>query len=240
MQIDVSGIISEKLAQMEADGVVQRKIEETLEKTVLDAISSELNSYSFRSGIAKQVQDSVSKVASDCGFSAYNGFIAQTVKNMVQNLYTQDIAEKVRAALDDVLLQKHENIRLSDIFKSYRTWVLENTDEEEKYERRRYTAELETRDDGLFTVYTCRFADRPVNSSYGDRADIEVKIYAYGDKEADDITSLYLNGRNLKETIKIGVLSKFEAFLANLYYNGTAIILDPDNVDTDDYFDIDY
>ena len=239
MQVDVSKIVSDKLAQMEADGIIQRKIEETLEKSVLDTISSELNSVSFRNSIAKQVQASVGAVASDCGFSAYNGFIAQTVKSMVQNLYTLDIAEKVQAALDDVLLKKHENIRLSDIFKRYRTWVLEHTDGEEKHERQQYTAELDVRDDGLFTIYTCRFADRPVNPIHGDRADIEVKIYAYGEREEDNISGLYLNGHNLRDTLKIGVMTEFEAFLANLYYNGTAVILDPDDVDTYAYFDID-
>ena len=152
----------------------------------------------------------------------------------------RNIAEKVQASLNEVLFQKHENIRLSDIFKRYRTWVLEHTEESEKYERQRYTAELETREDGCFTIYTCKFADRPINSyDYGNCADIEIMIYVYRDREADDITSLYLNGRNLKETFKIGVLSEFEAFLANLYYNGTPIILDPDDVDTDAYFDID-
>lgn len=65
MNIDVSKIVSDKLEQLEAEGVVKRKIEETVEKTVTEAITSELSSYAFRNGISKQVQDSVSKVAAD-------------------------------------------------------------------------------------------------------------------------------------------------------------------------------
>ena len=49
MNIDVSKIIQDKLVQLEADGVIQKKIEDTLEKVISDAITSEINCYSFRS-----------------------------------------------------------------------------------------------------------------------------------------------------------------------------------------------
>lgn len=242
MNIDVSKIVSDKLEQLEAEGVIKRKIEETVEKTVTEAITSELSSYAFRNSISKQVQDSVSKVAADCGFSAYNGFISQTVKRIIQELYSADIAEKVQNALTDVLLQKHKNINLSEIFKRYRTWVLENTDEAEKYEREEYTADLDIKQDGNFTHYTCRFADHPLEDGYlggKERGEIEIRFCVYGEKQVATISSLYLNGHNLKDTLKIGTLSTFEAFVANLYYNGTEIALDTDEVDYDTSFDID-
>ena len=90
MNIDVSKIVADKLNQLDADGVIKRKIEETVEKTVMDAITSELSSYAFRNSISEQVKGSVSSIAADCGFSAYNGFIAQTVKSVVQELYSAD------------------------------------------------------------------------------------------------------------------------------------------------------
>ncbi len=243
MNIDVSKIVSDKLEQLDTDGVIKRKIEETVEKTVTDAITTELSSYTFRNGISKQVQDSVSKIAADCGFSAYNGFIAQTVKTIVQDLYSADIAEKVQQSLNDVLLQKHENISLSEIFKRYRDWVLENTDESEKYERQEYAADLEVKEDGNFTLYTCSFADHPLESEYfggKERGEIEVRFCVYGKKKTSTISSLYLNSHNLKDTLKIGTLSTFEAFVANLYYNSTEILLDVEEVDDDTSFDIDY
>lgn len=244
MNIDISQIVADKLAQMEAEGTIQRKIEETLEKTLLDAISSELNSYSLKNDIQKQVKESVSKIAADCGFSAYNGFIAQTVKNILQQQYNQDITEKVQKALDTMLLQRHENVRLSDIFKQYRKWVLEATDYEEKCERETFTMDLEIRRENGWAWYTCRFADRPIEYSvYGsrERPDIEMRICVWEDsnKKAETISGLYINGHELRETIKIGVLSDFEAFLVNLYYTETPIILDPEDVPDDNDFDID-
>ena len=59
MNINISEIVTAKLAQMDREGVIQRKIEETLEKTILGAITSELDSYAFRSEIGKQLRESV-------------------------------------------------------------------------------------------------------------------------------------------------------------------------------------
>ena len=183
----------------------------------------------------------MSSAAADCGFSAYNGFIAEKVKSIVQDMYTADISQKVQDALNDVMLKKHENIKLSDIFNRYRKWVWENTEESDKHERGRYTGELEVAEDGPFTRYTCKFADHKLEnlSYYTEKPGIEVRICVYGEKKADKITNLYLDGHNLKDSVKLGYLSEFEAFVVNLYYNGTEIILDPDDVDDSDYFDID-
>ena len=58
MNINVSEIIAAKLAQMDADGTIKRKIEESLEKSIMSAIASELESYSFRRGIEDQLKES--------------------------------------------------------------------------------------------------------------------------------------------------------------------------------------
>ena len=70
MNINVSQIVTEKLAQLEADGTIKRNIEEALEKTIIEAITSELSSYSFRREIAKQMENAVSGVAAGCGLAA--------------------------------------------------------------------------------------------------------------------------------------------------------------------------
>ena len=240
MEINVSQIIADKLTQMDNDGIIKKKIEETLEKTIIESITSELNSYTFRKGISEQVSKSVSAIAADCGFSAYNGFIAERVKTIVQDMYTADISQKVQDALNDVMLQKHENIKLSDIFKRYRKWVLENTDDAEKYERKEYTGSLEVNESGSFTHHVCRFADRPLRESYryDNRPDVEIRFCVYGEEDGSTISSLYLNGRDLSTSLKIGTLSEFEAFVVNLYYNRTKILLDTEDVDEYSYFDI--
>lgn len=51
MNIDVSKIIENKLNALEAEGVIRKKIEDAVEKSITAAITSELESWSFREGI---------------------------------------------------------------------------------------------------------------------------------------------------------------------------------------------
>lgn len=237
MNINISDIVAAKLAEMESSGAIQKAIETTVEKAILSAFTDEVNSYGFRKAIGEQVRKSVSTLAEDCGLPAYNGFIAEQVKSMVQELYSADIVEKLQSSLNDVLLQKHENIKLSDIFKAYRKWVLETTDESDKYEREKFTARLEVEEDGSFTWYNCYFAAEYYAAPRYQTVDIGIRFCVYRDKESETISSVYLEGHHLGDGLRIGKLSDFEAFVVNLFYNGTEIILD--DVDEDEYYDID-
>lgn len=245
MNINVSEIIADKLAQLEADGTIKRKIEESLEKSIMSAITSELESWSFKNAIGDQLKESVADLAKDCGLGAYNGYIAEKCKAIVQNCFSADISTKVQTAINDVMFQKHENIKLSDIFKRYREWVLEYTEESEKYERGRFHMNLEEKVEGSWTRYSCTFADHSLDngSIWGtkEKAEIEINFSVYGrEAKAEPISSLYINGHYMRDSFKIGHMTAFEAFVVNLYYNGTKILMDVDDVDTDEnYFDID-
>lgn len=241
MVVDISKIVSDKLSQLEADGIIQKTIEESLEKSILSAVTSAVTGYHFKSQIEKQIEDAVSGIAGKCGLSTYNGFIAQKAAEIVQNMYTKDISEKVQQALNDTLIHRYENVKLSEIFEKYRKWVRENTDDEDKYERQHFTCELDESDDGNWRKLICRFADKPLENStlYKERGEIEVRFFVFGGKQKSSISSLWLNNRNLKSSIKIGSLTDFEAFLVSLFYNQTEIELDTDDVDEDNYYDID-
>lgn len=239
MQVNLTGIIEAKLAAMEQEGVIQKKIEDALEKSIMSAISSELESYSFRRSIEEQLRQATAGIAEKCGLSSYNTFIAEKTKQIVQGMYTEDFAEKVQKALNDTMLKKHEGVKLSDIFKRYHDWVCEHTDPEDKYDRRTFTADLDIDADGVFTRYRIRFADEPLEDKRDHKPDINVQFYVYGDKEKDTISSLWLDGKNVRETVALGYLTEFEAFLVNLFYNNTEILLDRFDADDYCYFDID-
>lgn len=236
MNIDISKIVTDKLTQLDNDGVIQRKIEETIEKSVMDAITSELDSYNFKNIIREQLKQGISEVSGNVGLSAYNGYIAQAVKAIVSDMQSQDIAEKVKAALDDVLLKKYENVKLSDIFARYREWVKGYVDLSEQRDLEEFTAELEVRGDCPFVHYTCRFADRPI--AHSDTADVSINFVSYRNRECVRIARIMLDGHDLKNTLHIGTLTEFEAFVVNLYYNGTEIVLDPEAVSNDCSFDL--
>ena len=240
MNINVSEIINQKLEQLEQSGVIQKKIEESLEKAVLSAVKDEIDSYRFRDGIHEQLREAVASIAKDCGRGAYNGFIAQRCRDIVSQMMSADMGEKVQKAISDIMLQKHENIKLSDIFKRYRDWVLENTEEYEKYERQEFTHVLEEKSDGNWITYICKFADHILKDSmFKESPEVEIRLHHYNGDKVCKISGLYFDGHYMRDSFKVCNLTEFEAFVLNLFYNGTNIIMDIDDVDEDPYFDVD-
>lgn len=237
MYLDITSIVNAKIASLEESGIVTKQIEDSVEKTILNAITSALEDYHFKRDIQEQVSKCVSDVAKQIGFSAYNGFIIEKIKQITEGVMREDIAHKIQKAFDDMLIIKHDGIKLSDIFKRYREWLFENTDESDKWERHKFTCEYENKEDGNFHHYTIKLSEEEV-SGYGS-ADINISICTYGEKEASEISSLYFSGDKLGSGLQIGTLNPIETLLANLYYNKTPIILDVENIDDDNHYDID-
>lgn len=243
MTIDISGIIEAKLAQMEADGVIRKKIEDALEKSILSAVTSELDSYNFTRELRDEMKKAVSGVAEQTGLAAYNGFIAQKARQIISEVLSDDLTAKIQTALDGVLLRKHEGVKLSGIFEKYNKWVCENVDESDKYDRRRYTAELERSESHGFIYYEVKLSEQPDAT----------KSYSYDDDEIPDvsfrlsswrgekftISSVRLKGNDISKSLRIGVLSEIEAFIVNLFYNKTEIEVDMEDADDYGYFDVD-
>lgn len=230
MNIDFNEIVQQKLAQMEAEGVIQKKIEDTLGKSIMDAIDSQLGSYSFKNALAKQMEDGISQVAKDCGLSAYNGFISEKVKAILSGIVSDDLGKKIETAVSGILVQRYEGIKLSDIFKRYREQVMNSTDYSEKEDRQEFTMELEIEESytGSFTYYTCKFCPEPEYDADGYDS-VEVRFSKYGNEQTASIRSLTIGGLDMSKTLKFGYLNPFDQFLVNLFLNKTEIIMDVDS-----------
>jgi hypothetical protein len=237
MDLNIQAIADEKIQAMHDSGEIKKRIEDDVQKTVLGAIDSAINGYEIRNQVEKSVTESISSVVKEIGFTGYNGFIAQTIKRITEGVMRDDVAQKIQKVFNDMLIVRHDGIKLSEIFQKYREWVCENTDESDKYDRQEFVCNLDTKEDGSFTIYTITFNDEKI-SNY-ESPEIKFIICAYGKKEKDSISSLYLDGENVKGKFKLGRLSKVQSLLANLYFNETEIILDIDDVDDDNSFDID-
>ena len=229
MNIDFNEIVQQKLAQMEAEGVIQKKIEDALEKSIMDAIGSQLGSYSFRNALGKQMEDGISEVAKDCGLSAYNSFVAEKVKAILSGIVSDDLSKKIETAVSGVLVQRYEGIKLSDVFKRYRENVMNSTDDSKKEDRQEFTMELEISDSytGSFTYYTCKFCPEPEYDA-DDYDAVEVRFSQYRNEQTAPISSLTIGGLDMSKTLKFGYLDPFDQFIVNLFLNKTKIIVDAD------------
>lgn len=240
MNLDINKIIIDKITEMESSGSIKTLIENSIEKTVQDAIKNKLESYEVRNALEKQVGDNISTIIKDIGLSAYNSFIADSIKKIFENEYKKDLAEKIQTIVNQTLLKKYDTITLSEIFERYRKHVNENVDEDDKISYENFTCTYENHPGTIsnnINYYNCYFDEQ--DQSNVNNAKIRMSFISYKLNEATTISSLYINDYDIKTDFLMKYMDDFEAFLLNLWYNKTPIILDTENIDLDDnYYNI--
>lgn len=238
MNINIGEIVNNKIKEMEENKVVENLIAETIEKSVVKAVSEAIDGYTIKRTIEKKVEKEVCDIVNDIGFTAYNTFIANKVKDITEGTIRKDLEDKIQGTLNGILLNKKENIKLSDLFEMYREHLNSDTDEHEKYELENFVVEIEDNDRGWITYKLSK-----EKSKYSwDKFDIEFIIHEnYNDESNGTIWKVKLDGENVDNSLKLGYRSEFENLLVNLMYNETVIEIDvEDEDDIDTSFDIEY
>ncbi|WP_290063420.1 hypothetical protein [Paraclostridium bifermentans] len=238
MNINIGEIVNNKIKEMEENKVVENLIAETIEKSVVKAVSEAIDGYTIKRTIEKKVETEVCDIVNDIGFTAYNTFIANKVKDITEGTIRKDLEDKIQGTLNGILLNKKENIKLSDLFEMYRDHLNSDTDEHEKYELENFVVEIEDNDRGWITYKLSK-----EKSKYSwDKFDIEFIIHEnYNDESNGTMWRVKLDGENVDNSLKLGYRSEFENLLVNLMYNETVIEIDvEDEDDIDTSFDIEY
>lgn len=244
MVLDVSTIIDNKIKQLEADGVIQKAIEDGLEKAILKAIEDEITGYGTEKLIRKQVEECISETCADIGLTAYNGLIANAVSQIIHGTVAEDLQNRIEEEVTGLLLRKNKPVKLSDILDQYREYIRDGDyhDPEEKFciicER------LEKH--GIFErdlAYVVAFdengdrldAERDYAGRIKNKGDFDIFFETFSvQKEKASIWKLYFNGEPAENMLQRRALSRFECFLLNIYLNKITILLD--DVDTDDCY----
>lgn len=238
MNINIGEIVNNKIKEMEENKVVENLIAETIEKSVVKAVSEAIDGYTIKRTIEKKVEKEVCDIVNDIGFTAYNTFIANKVKDITEGTIRKDLEDKIQGTLNGILLNKKENIKLSDLFEMYRDHLNSDTDEHEKYELENFVVEIEDNDRGWITYKLSK-----EKSKYSwDKFDIEFIIHEnYNDESNGTMWKVKLDGENVDNSLKLGYRSEFENLLVNLMYNETVIEIDVEDEDyIDTSFDIEY
>lgn len=240
MNINIQEIVDNKIRTMNEDGTITSAIEKTIEVTMLKAITDALGDYQLRNAIEKQVTQQVSSVVADIGFTAYNSFIAEKVKQITEGVCRVDISEKIQKVFDEMLVIKHESIKLSEIFEKYREWVCETVEDSDKYSFEHFHVKFE--EDEQYGWFNIELAQKKPKDRYSSSSDvIKFTLHrAYKGKGTGYISSTYIDGVNIKEKFSFRHMSDIELLLVNLTYNETPIIIDIESVDDiDSSYDID-
>lgn len=234
MEIDFSSIVQKKLEQMKQDGTIERMIQEDLEKSIQRCIDATIGGYALQEMIQKEMKNWISNDAKLLGLEAYNGLVANRAKAIVEGVLNDDVSKKISASLEDILVMRHDGIKLSEIVKGYRDFVKSDTDPDDAERYESFCSEVEVRPDGTFTHVELRFGPESEWDADEDES-IRVRLCQY-QGEPGSIYLLEFGGVDMKKAIKLRYLNEFQRLMMNLFLNETKIIMDYDAAirETDD------
>lgn len=237
MNINVTEIVNNKIAQLQESKAIEKAIEDTFEKSILKAVSDALDSYSLKRDIEEKMSKQVSTVVADLDFSSYNGFIVSKMKQITEDICREDLCKKIEATFTNMFICKKENIKLSEIFEKYREIVCEDVVDSDKYERQKFHIKCHT--DEKYGWIDCELDEDPDKGRY---SDMDIKFTVHRKKDNIGwISSVYLDGKGIDKQIKFGHLNDVEIMLIQAVYNQIPIIIDVDDeYDLDNSYDVDY
>jgi hypothetical protein len=185
------------------------------------------------------MEKEISEVVSSIGFTAYNSYISEKVKKIVEDTCYSDISDKIQKTFNDILVIKRDSVKISEICKLYRDYICENTDESEKYSLESFHVEIKESEYGWLDFTFAKEKSR--SYSYGDES-IRFTVHKKStrDSKVGWIGSVYIDGSSIEKDLTFKHMSDVALLLINIYYNKTPIEIDVENEDDiDNSFDID-
>lgn len=242
--IDISRIVSDEIARMDEEELIEGKIRENVRNAVLGGIEGALGSYRLRSLIQDKLQQQLPDIVEHIGLDGYNQFLADTVKEIAVFGIKNEAKEAITETVTDVFCKKYETYRLSDLLKEWKAYV-DPEDENERVERNEnhdgYTLRIRRSksSSGFFEntmIYLDELGDHPKYAGKdGFEFVIELSRYLNSRYTTATIKHVYIYGVDIVNCIR-NVTGKFRGLLANLYLNKTEIIDDVGEIDEDDHY----
>lgn len=242
--IDISKIVSDEIACMDAEELIEGKIREKVRKAVLGGIEGALGSYRLRSLIQDKLQQQLPDIVEHIGLDGYNQFLADTLKEATISGLKNEAKKTITDSVTDIFCRRHETYRLSDILKEWKTYADPEDDNERNYRNEKhdgYTFRRETRESSnscfkYITIYLDEYGDHP---EYAKKSDfefvIELQQYVLSVDCKATIKHIYIYGVDIVNNIS-SVVGHFRGLLANLYINKTEIVDDVGEIDEDDHY----
>lgn len=226
MEIDFSSIVQKKLEQLKQDGIIEKMIQEDLERSIRKCIDNTIGGYALQETIQNEMKNWISNDAKLLGLEAYNGLVANRAKAIVEGVLNDDLSKKITASLEEILVMRHDGIKLSEIVKKYRDFVRSDTDSDDAERYRCFCSQIDARPDGIFTQVELRFS--PESEWDADDYDsILIRIQQFREDPAS-IYVLEFGGVDMKKAIQLRYLNEFQRMMMNLMLNETKIIMDYD------------
>lgn len=240
MNIDVSKIVQDKIDKLSAEGIIEKTIAETFEKTIVKAVTDSLDSYDLKRTIERKLSMEVNGVVAELDFYSYNSFMCEKMMQIINQTCREDLCEKIENKFKDLFLCQTTEIKLSDIYKAFGKLARENVDESEKWDRcdQGWHYKLEQSEYGWLD---CELDYEDKHHRYRSDSAISFIIHKnIDDKSKGWISSVYFDGHDVNKKLAFRSMNDVEIMLVQAVMNKIPIIIDIDEDDVDNSWDIDY
>lgn len=251
MNIDLTQIVMDKMAQMEQEGAVKALIQEQVEEAVTGAIKRVFGGWALQDALEKEMKEYLPDMVKDIGLDTYNAYIAETVKKLAIAGLKENAKNVMNERVNEILCKKRKSILLSELLDEYRR-DRNDCEEDEKRDWNEdhdgFTCHVDPGRGSssqyfkYFDIYLSEEGD--IEGTYPDDFDYVIKIqcwtgshiYGDGDQLEGKIQDIYRNGDRISKQFVTSTPSSFDALLMNLYLNKTEIVMDMDKYDEDDHY----
>lgn len=220
MNIDITKIVQDKIDSLESEGVIEKAITETFEKSIVNAVTDSLGSYNLRKTIEEKMTEQVSKVVSDLDFQSYNSFMIEKMSQILNETCREDICQKAEQRFKDLFLCQTKEIKLSSIFEKYREIACEEVDEQEKYNRMYDGWHCKCEVNNEYDWIRCELDYEDKRHIYSLDSNLSFTVHRdFDDKSRGKILTLYIDGNKIEDKFKFGALNDVELLLVQAVLN---------------------
>lgn len=234
--LDINEIVQSKLTDLAESKTIETEIQKTIESTILKEVRDTFSSYEFRKVIGNRLTAQFSQCFEKIDFSSYNGFILNALTSLIETRCKQDIIEKAKQQINDMLFVKRESIKLSWLANKYTEYLNDRLDEEDKYDvgGRWYFEVLEDVSEHVSGLKEIVMGlSKPERRYSGEDHLVRLRVW-----DDERIYRLSFEDKDMKNLSTFGGMSDFEALLFNLVMNETKI--EWDDLEPPTSLDIDY
>ena len=166
--------------------------------------------------------------------------MCEKMMQIINQTCKEDLCEKIENKFKDIFLCQTKEIKLSDIYKSFRKIACESVDESDKWNRcdEGWHYKLKESEYGWLE---CELDYEDKHHRYSSDSEISFVVRKeHEDKTRGWISRVLLGGHDINKKFEFKHLNDVEIMLVQAVMNKIPIIIDIDEDDVDNSWDIDY
>jgi hypothetical protein len=219
-EIDFRTLVINSLDKVLASGTVEKKIEETLTKTISEIVEDTFKSWSsFGKELKEVVQKAINVNLQELTLPEYNQLVLNAIRQKINETIQAEGFTRLKADIEKMLIGERKEWKLSELVEELKKETLEDESDADEFDEISLFVE-NFGSSNLVWIYLDQHSDK---SKY--ECNIQLAIYN------GQVDSVRMIDKDFTKNDTLGCLHGIEALLFRLYAQKVNFIIDEENVD---------